>query len=136
LLTELTLRLREHRLVTLCGPGGAGKTRLALHAAGQLASAFGSSHAVLLAPVRESAHVMAALATALGVHEGGPVGAEELVIRYLRDRSVLLVLDNCEHLLDACARLAAELLRSCRGVVVLATSREPLRIGGEVTPSG
>jgi predicted ATPase/DNA-binding winged helix-turn-helix (wHTH) protein len=131
LLTELTLRLREHRLVTLCGPGGAGKTRLALHAAGQLASAFGSSHAVLLAPVRESAHVMAALATALGVHEGGPVGAEELVIRYLRDRSVLLVLDNCEHL-PSLSTTVATLLARCHRLHVLATSRAPMHVDSEL----
>ena len=74
-----------------------------------------------------------AVAAALGEPMPETGRAERALARQLSDRHLLLVLDNCEHLLDACARLAAELLRSCPNVIVLATSREPLRVGGEVT---
>ncbi len=120
------------RLLTLTGPGGVGKTRLALQAAAGLAGRFADGVAfVALAPLAEPAHVAPAVAAALGVP--GPTGrpAEEAVPDHLRGRAVLLVLDNCEHVLPGAAPLVAALLPACPGLTVLATSREALRVGGE-----
>jgi non-specific serine/threonine protein kinase len=123
--------LQHERLVTLTGPGGMGKTRLALHAAAAQAKRFhGGVHFVSLVPVTDPAHVPQTVAETLGLRDGGEGTHRQRLIGHLRERRALLVLDNFEHLLEA-ASFVAELLASCRGVSVLATSRAPLGIRGE-----
>jgi predicted ATPase len=121
-------------LLTLTGPGGGGKTRLALQVAADLVDAFRDGvWLVELAPVSDGAAVPHAVSAALGAREvpGRPLDAS--LVDYLRSRESLLVLDECEHLIDSCARLAEGLLRQCPGLRILATSREPLHIAGETT---
>jgi predicted ATPase/DNA-binding CsgD family transcriptional regulator/transcriptional regulator with XRE-family HTH domain len=119
------------RLVTLIGPGGVGKTRLALEVAGQLEDRFPDGVAfAALAPVADSDLFIPTIAQALGLREGGGSPVRELVHGYLKQRRLLLVLDNLEHLLEAAPEVAA-LLASCPSLSVLATSRAPLRLRGE-----
>jgi predicted ATPase/DNA-binding CsgD family transcriptional regulator len=132
------LRRADRRLVTLTGTGGAGKTRLALEVARRLVPAFPDGvRLVDLAPLHAPDLLPTAVAAALGL-EQHPTGGHtapmvEHLAEYLRQGRRLLVLDNCEHLVDACARFAASLLAACPGLHILATSREPLRVAGEVT---
>ena len=129
---ELTDLLGMTRLLTLSGAGGTGKTRLALEVAGRaLPKVADGVWLVELAPLADAAFVPSAVAGAVGVEERGERAAEALV-DHLRARATLLVLDNCEHLVSACARLVDRLLRACPGLLVLATSREPLGVVGEV----
>ncbi len=131
-LEEVGGLLGSHRLVTLAGAPGVGKTRLALRLADQLLSRYADgAWLVELAQLFEPTLVAAATARALGVREEGRTATEAL-LHDLRDREMLLILDNCEHLLDACAELAEALLTTCSGVRVLATSRQPLGLMGEV----
>jgi DNA-binding SARP family transcriptional activator len=133
-LAEVEQALRRTRLLTLTGPGGAGKTRLAYEVAARLADGYPDGvHLAELASLSRPELVPQAVATVLDVPLPERGTAEVALARQLAERRLLLVLDNCEHLLDACARLAAALLRTCPDLVVLATSREPLRVGGEVT---
>jgi len=133
-LAEIVQALGRTRLLTLTGPGGAGKTRLAYQAAGRLADRYADGvHVAELASLSRPELVPQTVASVLEVSLPETGTAEVALARQLAGRRLLLVLDNCEHLLEACARLAAELLRTCPDVVVLATSREPLRVGGEVT---
>jgi non-specific serine/threonine protein kinase len=123
------------RLVTLTGPGGIGKTRLALEAARGV-SVEDSADGIALAdlsPLTTPEVVPEQVAAALGVHEQSGQPLIELLADVLRSRRVLLVLDNCEHVLDVCADLAATLLPICPTMRILATSREPLGVVGEVT---
>jgi predicted ATPase/DNA-binding CsgD family transcriptional regulator len=131
-LAELRRMLAGARLVTLVGPGGVGKTRLALRAAADLRRSFPGGAALAdLGAVDDPALVVQQVAAALDVRDvsGGWLGAG--VAEVLGDRPVLLVLDNCEHLRDASAVLVAELLETCPELRVLATSRLPLDVGGE-----
>ena len=124
--------LAAHRLVTLTGPGGVGKTRLALQAAAAGLEAFpDGAWLVDLAPLADAALVPLTVLAALGVRERPGRPHLATLTEHLRARRLLLVLDNCEHLLDACARLADALLRACLGPRVLATSRELLGVPGE-----
>lgn len=124
----------HRRLVTLTGSGGCGKTRLAIEVARQVGSNFDDGVPVVeLAPVDNGTLVASELASATGVSEAGGVPVLTLVCNRLADRNMLIVLDNCEHLVDACAEVVAELLKDCPGVRVLATSRTPLGVEGEVT---
>ena len=133
-LAEIGRALGRTRLLTLTGPGGAGKTRLAYEAAARLADSHPDGvHVVELASLSRPELVPQTVASVLDVPLPETGTAEVALARQLAERRLLLVLDNCEHLLDACARLAAALVRTCPDVVVLATSREPLRVGGEVT---
>jgi predicted ATPase/DNA-binding SARP family transcriptional activator len=133
-LAEIGRALGRTRLLTLTGPGGAGKTRLAYEAAARLDDGYRDGvHVAELASLSRPELVPQAVASVLDVPLPETGTAEVALARQLAERRLLLVLDNCEHLLDACARLAAALLRTCPEVVMLATSREPLRVGGEVT---
>jgi predicted ATPase/DNA-binding SARP family transcriptional activator len=133
-LAEIGQALGRTRLLTLTGPGGAGKTRLAYEAAARLVDSYPDGvHVVELASLSRPELVPQTVASVLDVPLPETETAEVALARQLAERRLLIVLDNCEHLLDACARLAAVLLRTCPDVVVLATSREPLRVGGEVT---
>jgi non-specific serine/threonine protein kinase len=121
------------RLVTLTGVGGVGKTGVALHVADAVRGAFPNGvWLVELAPVADPAQVPHAVAAILGVRAAPGVPLLDALVTILRSRALLLVLDNCEHLLDACAALAGRVLDACPGVRLLATSREPLQITGEV----
>ena len=129
---EVAGLLGEHRLVTVTGPGGSGKTRLAAEVARRVAGRFADGVWLAeLAPVADPALVPSVVAAALGVREQAGVPAAEAVARVLASRQLLLVLDNCEHVIDAAAGLCAGLLGACDDVRVLATSREPLAVAGE-----
>ncbi|HEV2125533.1 MAG TPA: AAA family ATPase, partial [Chloroflexota bacterium] len=120
------------RLITLAGPGGIGKTRLALRVAMAVQPAFaGGTHFVPLASLPNPLLVTQSVARALGIPESPDQPPLEALTLSLRDRRALLVLDNCEHLVDACAALVAHLLQACPDLVTLATSREPLGVEGE-----
>lgn len=120
------------RLVTILGPGGVGKTRLALHAATANAQHFRDGVVLVsLAPLREPALVLAAVAQALGVQQGDARSLHEQVLAALAPRHMLVLLDNCEHVLAAVATLAAELLIAAPRLTILATSRSPLHLLSE-----
>ena len=132
-LAQLTQRLATTRLVTLTGAGGTGKTRLALEAAATVVDDFADGvYLVDLATLSDPALMPQAVGGMLGLREapGRPMGA--LLSEHLAARRVLLVLDSCEHLVLACAELVETLLRACPNLTVLATSREPLEIPGEI----
>ncbi|WP_436499275.1 ATP-binding protein [Actinokineospora sp. HUAS TT18] len=131
-LAEATGLLGESRLVTLTGSGGVGKTRLAIRITRALAPDYADG-AVLaeLADARDPALVAAAVANALGLRALSGRPTLELVVDHLRNRRTLVVLDNCEHLLDAAAAFASTLLAECPKVTVLATSRQSLGAEGE-----
>ena len=122
------------RLLTLTGAGGSGKTRLAMEAARRVRANYPDGvWFVDLAVVGESAQVADAVAEALGLDSDFAPDRGRALVDQLRHRRLLMVLDNCEHLLAACARLVGAVLAACPGVVVLATSREPLHAHGEYT---
>ncbi|RPE41120.1 regulatory LuxR family protein [Streptomyces sp. Ag109_O5-1] len=124
--------LAKARLVTLTGPGGVGKTRLAAHIASRVERAFPDGvRYVALAGLRDPELVPLAAADALGLHDHSDRPPLDALVQRLRDRRLLLVVDNCEHLLAACAGLAAALLRGTTGVRVLATSRHRLGLTEE-----
>jgi predicted ATPase/DNA-binding XRE family transcriptional regulator len=133
-LVELRSLLDRARLVTVVGPGGVGKTRLAIEAAAAHARRFpGGVWFIDLAPLRDGSPIAASIAAVLGVRERGGTELESsLVARLEAGDELLLVLDNCEHVLSNVARVAELLLRRCARVQLLATTREPLRIGGEM----
>ena len=132
-IAEVQRLLAETRLLTLTGPGGSGKTRLSLEAAAGLLSGYpGGVWALELAPIADGELAAQVLATTLGVREEAGRPLLTTVIDHLRGKRALLVLDNCEHLIDACARLAESLLHVCPDVKILASSREPLGLTGEV----
>ncbi|MFL6143996.1 MAG: BTAD domain-containing putative transcriptional regulator [Labedaea sp.] len=141
-LREVVARLTEDRLVTLVGPGGAGKTRLSTEVAAAVAGEL-RGWFVELAGVGEAADVAGAVLTALGLHEirmlesdvrrpGHPQEPVERLIEALAGQRCVIVLDNCEHLVGSAAELVDTLLAHCPGLRILATSREPLAITGEV----
>ncbi|MBI1744576.1 tetratricopeptide repeat protein [Candidatus Acetothermia bacterium] len=133
-LIEVKDRLKATHVLTLTGLGGTGKTRLSLQAAADLIDDF--SYGVWfieLAPLSDPALVPQAIATALGLREEAKRPLMETLIDHLREKQSLLVLDNCEHLIEACARLADSLIRVSPELKILASSRKPLRIVGETT---
>jgi non-specific serine/threonine protein kinase len=130
---ELRGLLFQTRLLTLTGTGGIGKTRLALAVAEAAEADFaGGTRLAELGPLDEPARVPQCVAASCGVREGGPRLLEQLVA-LIGSRRLLLLLDNCEHVVQACAELSEWLLGACPELRILATSREPLGIAGEVT---
>jgi predicted ATPase len=133
-LARVSALLDDARLVTLTGTGGVGKTRLAMRAATEAAGRYPDGvHLVELSPLRDPALLAHTVASRLGLpgDDGRPPTAA--VLDHLRDRELLLILDTCEHLLDACAEFADVVLRGAHGVTILATSRQPLDAAGECT---
>ncbi len=129
---EVAGLLDQYRLVTITGPGGAGKTRLAGEVARRVAARFADGAWLAeLAPVRDPAHVPVAVAAALGVREQPGIPLADALARALGRQQLLLVLDNCEHVIGAAGQLCAGLLAAGDDLRVLATSREPLRVAGE-----
>ena len=131
-LEQTAAALGQARVVTLTGPGGVGKTRLALQVAGQVSPRFGDGAWLAeLAPVRDVVGVDDAVAAVFSLTARAGQSTLEALVEFLRAKNLLLVLDNCEHLLDRVAPLAGALARSCERLVILATSREGLGIEGE-----
>lgn len=126
--------LEQSRLLTLTGPGGVGKTRLALQIGADLLDRFADGVWVVeLAALGEPSLVAHTAAATLGLREEASRPILATLLDYLQHKSLLLVLDNCEHLVEASAQLAEALLKACAGVKALATGREPLRVAGEMT---
>ena len=131
-LTEVAALLRDHRLVTLVGAGGCGKTRLALEAARRQRALFRDGVWWSdMASLTDEQLVVDTVATSVGVRADGARPLQQRLIEFLTTRSMLLVIDNCEHLLTACATVVTEVLHSSADVAVLATSRASLAIDGE-----
>jgi Bacterial transcriptional activator domain len=133
-IAELLALAGRTRLLTLSGPGGAGKTRLAIEVARRLANAGAVPDGVWLVDlsgVRDGL-IPAAAAASVGLALTGARPTTAAVAEQLADRRMVVLLDNCEHLLGACAEFALALVERCAGVAVLATSREPLSLPGEV----
>ncbi|OBK11011.1 transcriptional regulator [Mycobacterium asiaticum] len=131
---DLRQMVAAERLVVLTGTGGVGKTRLAIQVAGQLTADFDAGvWFVDLAPITDPGLVPATAAEAVGLSEQPGRSTTEAVARYVSDRRMLMVLDNCEHLVDAVAVFVTVLLGACPSLTLLATSREPIGVAGEVT---
>ncbi|MBI5029157.1 MAG: AAA family ATPase [Chloroflexi bacterium] len=131
-IAEVKRLLGATRLLTLTGSGGAGKTRLALQVASQLIEQYAhGTWFVDLAPLNDSTLVPQAIASVFDLRQSADVPVIAVLTDYLRSKNLLLVLDNCEHLIVSCAQVADSLLRHCPNLSILATSREPLGIGGE-----
>lgn len=130
---EIRDTLAGTRLVTLTGAGGAGKTRLAIEVAGQLTEEFPDGvWYVDLAPIADPSLVPVAVARAFGLPDQPGRSSTDSLLQFVRDRDLMLLLDNCEHLLDACAAVVNDLLPASKTLTILATSREPLVVSGEV----
>jgi len=133
-IAELRQVLAQTRLVTLVGVGGVGKTQLGLRTAPSVMEAFTDGvWFVELAPISDAALLANAVTHALGVSAGSRRSHEDALEEFLRTKQLLLLIDNCEHLIEACARLTHQLLVQCPQVKVLATSREAMSIPGEIT---
>jgi predicted ATPase/class 3 adenylate cyclase len=131
-LKELKELLAGGRLLTLVGTGGIGKTRLAIELATEVLEDYAHVWLAELAPVSEPGLVAQTLMTAIDVREQAGRSATEALIDYFGSKSALVLLDNCEHLVEACATLAESLLQACPKVKVIATSREELGVAGEI----
>jgi transcriptional regulator with XRE-family HTH domain len=130
---EVRRLLTSSRLLTLVGLGGIGKTRLALEYASEADDHFPDGAALVeLAPIVDQALVPQVAATALGVQAAVDLTAPQAITEALADEALLVVLDNCEHVVDAAASLANSLLRACPLLRILATSRQPLGVPGEI----
>jgi transcriptional regulator with XRE-family HTH domain len=124
--------MSKHRLVTLTGSGGVGKTRFAIKIAGQFLENYPDGVWLIeLASLNDPSLLPQIAATLFGLRTQAGISYTDLLVNFLGAKSALLILDNCEHLLDGCARLADTLLKSCPHLKILVTSREPLEITGE-----
>jgi non-specific serine/threonine protein kinase len=133
-LARVAALLQSARLVTITGLGGVGKTRVALRAAAQAAGDYPDGICLVeLSGVRDPALLTAAVASCLGLGEPDPRQPGTTVLTYLREQRILLILDTCEHLIDACATFAEAVLSQAPGVTLLATSSQPLDVSGEHT---
>jgi predicted ATPase/DNA-binding CsgD family transcriptional regulator len=131
-LAEARKKLATARLISLTGPGGVGKTRLAIRIATDLGRGFpGGAWLAELAELQDPALVSSAVLAALDLRDQAAADPLAQLCSYLKDKELLLVLDNCEHLLEATAQLASEVIKAAPGVRVIATSREPLSVAGE-----
>jgi len=131
-MARMKYMLSQVRLVTLTGPGGSGKTRLAIQVASDLVDSFRDGvWWVDFAPLIDEALVPQTIAKAVGVQEVRNIPIIETLVNYLRNRNMLLVLDNCEHLVGSISRLAIKLLSTCPELKILTTSRETLNVSGE-----
>jgi len=131
-IAEVQRSLSEHRLVTLTGAGGSGKTRLSMQVANEVLGKF--KHGIRFiefASVADPLLVPQAVASVLGIREGQKRSWLDQLIEHIQSDRMLLVFDNCEHLIDACAQVTERLLQACGNLRVLATSREPLGVPGE-----
>lgn len=138
-ITDIKGLLKANRLVTLTGSGGTGKTRLSQEVGAQEITIFPQGIWLIeLAPLSDPSQIIPAMAQVFGLQELPFTPLSSQVMDYLRDKKALVILDNCEHLIEACARLANDLLHQCASLKLLASSREALGIAGEVayhTPS-
>lgn len=130
-LEEITVLLREHRLVTLTGAGGVGKTQAALRVVAALDAVDDGIRFIPLAPLDDPGHVVPAVALALGLQEVPNRPLLETIVAYLKNNALLLLFDNCEHVIAECAAVIERILSACPQVRILATSREPLKAAGE-----
>jgi predicted ATPase/class 3 adenylate cyclase len=131
-ISEIKQELEQHRLVTLTGSGGTGKTRLSLQVAADLLDQFPNGvWFVELAPLGDPELVPQTILTTMGLVEQQGKSILQMLMDFLREKKVLLILDNCEHLIESCAKLANELLSHSSALKILASSREVLRISGE-----
>ena len=131
-LAEIRKKLTTARVVSLVGPGGVGKTRLAIRAAADLGRGFSDgAWLVELADLHDAALVTNAVVAALDLRDQAATTPLQVLASHLQDKQLLLVVDNCEHLLEAAAQLVAGILRTSPGVRVITTSREPLQVSGE-----
>ena len=129
---QVKKRLEKYRLVTLTGSGGIGKTRLSIQAASELLDEYPNGvWLVELAPVTDPTLVTQTVCTTLDITPLGKTAALDVLTDYLHSKKILLVIDNCEHLIDACAQLSETLLHACHSLRILASSREALGIEGE-----
>ena len=131
-LSDLELLLSNVRALTLCGPGGIGKTRLAIRLGWQLATEFpDGAWLVELADTADPSLAARQVATVLRIGEEPDRPASATLVDALRGRKLLLILDTCEHIIDAIADLVRDLIAGCPMIRIIATSREPLRVRGE-----
>ena len=131
---EVKQLLSASRLVTLTGSGGCGKTRLSIQVAGELGNRYSDGvYFTDLAPVADPALVSQTLLSSYHLREDSRRNALDVLIDYLRSKNILLVMDNCEHLIEACAQVSEALLQACPELRILTTSREALGIAGEAT---
>jgi len=130
---EVTQMLKQSRLLTLTGSGGTGKTRLSLQVASGILEQFKDGVWLIeLAPISEPALVPSAAANVLRLRVEDSRPLMDVVVDWMRDKEALFILDNCEHLIDACAQFANTVLQNCRSARILASSREALGIAGEL----
>jgi predicted ATPase/class 3 adenylate cyclase len=133
-LAEARRWLKKTRLLTLLGVGGLGKTRLSLQVAADVMDDYPDGvWLVELAPLADARLVPQAVASVLGVKEEAGRPVQEALLKAVKDRRLLLILDNCEHLLQACAEMGGQLLQAAPNLRILASSREPLHVAGETT---